>query len=246
MYSGLYGAATAMDAAAQRHEVAAENLANLQMTGFRRRVLPQNSFESMLGEEGLLDGDRTYSGSLGTSAGKLQYDFTQGNIKQTSRPLDLAIHGDAFFSVDGPNGPLYTRNGAFYVNAERQLVTVDGLRVNGGGGPIQLPNTANTESLHVSTDGRIWAGANEIGRLDLVRFNAPKLLEAAGASLFAAPPEAGVTEATAEVRQGFLEQSNVSSMSEMVSIIAASRHYDAAVKALTEIAESAQRRIGIR
>ncbi len=246
MFSGLYGAATAMESAATRHEVAAENLANLQMTGFRRRVLPQNSFDSMMGEQMLLNDDQAFSGLLGTSPGKRQYDFTQGNLKQTSRPLDLAIHGNAFFAVEGANGPLYTRNGSFYVNPERQLVTIDGLRVLGGGGPIQLPNGASTETLHVSTDGRIYSGANEVGRLDLVRFSDPRLLESVGASLFAAPPEAGATEATAEVRQGFLAQSNGSSMNEMVRIIAASRHYEAAVKALSAIAESSQKRIGLR
>lgn len=250
MITGLYSAATAMDVAAERHEVAAENLANVQMPGFRRRMIPQSTFDMLLkaagqGKAGVSPGEELTSPHLGTASQGVMYDFSQGSLKQTQRPLDLAITGDGFFNVNGPNGTLYTRNGSFYLNPDRQLVTIDQLPVMGTGGPITLPDTVNAESLRVTSDGRLFAGNTEVAQLELTRFENPAALEAAGATLFAALPDAGPQDAQVQVLQGFLETANVTSVDELVNLVAISREYEAAQKALNTIAESVQRRIGL-
>ena len=129
----------------------------------------------------------------GTTTNAVQYDFSQGHFDQTKRPLDLALHGDGFFTVQGPDGPLYTRNGSFYVDANRQLVTIDNLPVMGPAGPIVLPQQVNSENIDVSRDGRLSSNGQEFGQLELVKFQDNSVLTPAGSSLFSASANAGPT-----------------------------------------------------
>lgn len=249
MISGLYSAATAMEASQAQHEISSENLANIDMPGFRRRVLTESSFESMLPpDESTLEFGVTdeLMNSHGVSTGNVQYDFSQGQLKLTSRPMDVAISGAGFFSVAGPSETLYTRNGSFHVNAERELVTIDNLPVQGTGGTIRLPGNVTTESVQIMPDGRLTANGVEFGQLAVTQFADLSGLRPAGATLFKAPPEANPQLVSSDILQGFLERANVSSISEMVDVIAGTRHYEAAQKALTAIAESVQKRIGLR
>lgn len=246
MISGLYSAATAMDAATRRHEMASENLANVQMPGHRRQVMSQTTFDSLMPPlSGSADGVYT-SKLLGTATNPVAYDFTQGHFDETRRSLDLALSGEGFMTVKGPDGPLYTRNGSLHVNNDRQLTTIDNLPVMGVAGPIVLPADATTESVEISRDGRLYSNGQEFGQLALVQFADNSVLAPAGASLFAATGNAIPQPAAVEVLQGHLELSNTSSIDEMLNLISASRHQEAAQKALNTIAESIQRRIGLR
>ena len=244
MISGLYSAATAMDVANLRHEATAENLANLQMPGFRGRSIPQSSFDTLLKVNSARD--MMMSVNLGTVSRPVAYNFEQGHMDQTGRSMDIAIAGDGFFTVEGPAGPLYTRNGSFHVTPDRQLVTIDQLPIMGLGGPIVLPANATTETVNVSADGRMFSDGVEFGQLNLVRFDDLTQLTPRGASLFDATPNAGLQPSEARVQQGWLELANVSSMEEMVNMIANSRQYEAAQKAMNTIAESIQKLIGLR
>ncbi|MCA9061454.1 MAG: flagellar hook basal-body protein [Planctomycetaceae bacterium] len=258
MISGLYSAATGMDAAANRHEVAAENLANIQAPGFRRRVMTQTTFEAELrnrmvqnrqGQSIYVGRDllhSPYSAMLGTTVDDIQYDFAPGNYQMTNRPLDIAIHGDGFFTVQGPQGPLYTRSGAFHVNENGELITVDRLPVIGTNGPIILPADASTEGVRVLRDGRLMANGVEFGQLQIARFDQPQQLTAVGASLFAAPPNMPPEPSEAEIQGGSLELANTSAIGELTAIIQGTRQYEAAQKALTTIGDAVQRRIGLR
>ena len=246
MISGLYSAATAMDVTNRRHEVAAENLANLQTPGYRRRVLSQSSFDTVMRPlQQSRDGVNS-SGLLGATTGATQFDFTQGHIQETSLKLDVALNGEGFFTVQGPNGPLYTRSGAFHLDPQGTLVNVDGLPVLGTGGPIRVPDGFTASQVEIAGDGNIYAGDQQIGQLALVQFADNNTLTAAGASLFAASPDAVTSGSSAEVLQGKLEMANTSSVDELINIIAISRHRDAAQKALTTITETIQKRIGLR
>ena len=244
MISGLYSAATAMEVAGARHEATAENLANIQMPGFRRRMIPQSSFDTMLQMN--TQQDLMKSVNMGAVSRPVHYNFQQGHLDQTGRPIDVAVIGDGFFTVEGPEGPLYTRNGSFHVTPERQLVTIDLLPVMGTGGPIVLPADATTENISITTDGRLNFDGVEFGQLNLVRFNDLNQLTPRGASLFEAPPTAGLQPSEAIVRQGWLELANVSSMEEMVNLIDNTRQYEAAQKAMNAISEAIQKRIGLR
>lgn len=245
MITGLYNAASAMEMASARHELTAENLASAQMPGFRRRLILQEAFEQEL-ESQALQGGADQPQDANAAARAITHDWTQGRIEETGRPLDVAIDGDAFFSVAGPEGPLYTRNGTFQVSAQGQLVTHDQLPVLGSGGAITLPSGARTASIHILPDGRMLSNGVEFAQLALTRFDNPEQLTPAGATLFAAPDEAGPREATARVMQGYQELSNVSTVTELADMVNNMRQYEAAQKALNAIAEAMQKRIGLR
>ena len=247
MIPGLYSAATAMDAAALRHEAAAENLANAHMPGFRRRVVHQTTFSTLL--EGQADAGR-YSKFLGTTAHdldnvKVEFDFTRGRMKQTNRNLDIALDGEeTFFVVNGPQGPLYTRNGSFLASPEGRLVTIDGLPVSGiNGGDINIPAGTSSEAIEVSKDGRLFSNGVEIDQLQAVQFEDRNRLVPIGASLFSAPDGVEATAVEETFSSGYLETSNVAHMDELVNIMIASRQYEAAQRAISSVDEALEKRM---
>ncbi len=244
MISGLYSAATALDAAEARHRVASENLAHVHQPGHRRRILEQTTFAETLRR---LNRTPESSSTLGTRAAESStyVDFTSGILEQSGRSLDLAIQGDGFFAVDGPEGPLYTRNGRFFVSSEGVLTTIDGLPVRGTGGPLTIPQGTTVSSITVDRDGRLVAGEAEIGQLELVRFESPENLQAAGASLFSDPGTATAQPADVQVLQGFIEGSNVTPINELISIMISSRQYEAGTRVLKAIDRSIEQRIGL-
>jgi flagellar basal-body rod protein FlgF len=246
MIPGLYSAATAIDASTRRHEVAAENLANIQMPGYRRKMVANTTFETMFPSRQPTSNNTMSSELLGTATTQPLYDFQQGHLEDTGNPLNFALQGDGFFTIKGPDGPLYTRNGSFYVDTNRQLVTIDMLPVMGPGGPIVVPDTISTEKIEVSADGRLLANNEEFGEFSIVKFADNNVLAAVGSSLFVAPGDVVPQAGTAMVQQGQLELANTSSIDEMLTLIECSRHLDAAQKALQTIAESVQKRIGLR
>ncbi len=246
MIPGLYSAATAIDSSIRRHEVASENLANIQMPGYRKKVVANTTFETMFPSRQPTVNDTMSSELLGTATTRPMHDFQQGHLEDTGNPLNFALHGDGFFTIKGPDEPLYTRNGSFYVDTNRQLVTVDMLPVMGPGGPIVVPDTISTEKMEVTIDGRLLANNEEFGEFAIVQFADNNVLTAVGSSLFSAPGDVVPQTGTAAVRQGQLELANTSAIDEMLTLIECSRHMDAAQKALQTIAESVQKRIGLR
>lgn len=235
MFRGLYAAATALDGSLQRHEIIAQNLAHLDVPGYRRQDMNFESFDLALGASapGHETGD-----ILGTRPTGVFRVFEPGTLKYTGNPLDVALTGDGFFVVDGPNGPLYTRNGTFEVNVQGELQTKGGLPVAGTGGRIIIPPDA--ASVTISPDGTLLANGTTLGQLQVVRFANPNQLTAAGTTLFEAP--AGVTPEQGEVlvHQGYREGSNVNAVNEMVAMIAGMRHYEASQRALRALSEAVQ------
>ncbi len=157
------------------------------------------------------------------------YDFTQGRMVETGRKLDFALSGKGFFVIETPEGPLYTRNGMFRVNADRQLVDSEGRVVAGDSGPISLPTTATLDEVNFARDGSIQANGLPIGQFLLVNFedNEPQLMSA-GLNCFGAPE--GLDPIPAEglvVSQGFQEGSNVQLYEEMVDMMMVTRMYEA-------------------
>lgn len=244
MISGLYSAATALDAAETRHRIASENLAHVHQPGYRRRVVEQTTFENVLKQ---MQDTNGYSDTLGTFATETTVfvDHSAGVLEQSQRQLDVAIQGDGFFSVEGPEGPLYTRNGRFHSDADGNLVTVDGLPVRGNTGPISIPPGTSASQIEIDQTGRLLVNNVEIGQLELTRFNQPQQLLATGASMFRDPGTAEAEPANAQVLQGYVERSNVTPIEELISIMVSSRQYEAARKAMTAIDDSVQNRIDL-
>ncbi len=245
MIPGLYSAATAMDVTDRRQEVVAENLANLQTPGYRRRVLSQASFDSVIAPmQSPKDG--VYSSKLlGAHTGDTKFDFTQGHFEETGVKLHAALNGDGFFTIQGPNGPLYTRSGAFHSDPQGTIVNIDGLPVMGTNGPLTLPAGASSSQVEITRDGNFYVGELRVGQLQLVNFADKNVLQPEGASLFSAPAGVATTSTEAEVIQGRLEMANTSSVDQLVNLIEISRHRDAAQRALTTIADSIKKRIGM-
>ena len=245
MIPGLYSAATAMDVTDRRQEVVAENLANLQTPGYRRRVLSQASFDSVISPLQLSRDGVSSSKLLGAHTGDTKFDFTQGHHEQTGVKLHAALNGDGFFVIQGPNGPLYTRSGAFHTDPQGTIVNIDGLPVKGTNGPLTLPSGASSSQVEITKDGNVYVDEQRVGQLELVNFADKNVLQPEGSSLFSAPAGEVTTGTAAEVIQGSLEMANTSSVDQLVSMIEITRHRDAAQRALTTIADSIKKRIGM-
>jgi len=235
IYLSMAGAQAAM----QRQEVLAHNLANASTTGFRAelaafRAVPVRG-----------DGASTRVYALETTIG---YDAQPGVVQSTGRGLDVAMRGNAWLSVqalDGTEG--YTRAGALEVDNQGQLVTAGGLPVLGDGGPITVPEGA---TVSIGADGSVSARIGEgrpqvVGRLKLVTPEAP--LQRGEDGLFRGADGDLPADETARVQEGALEGSNVSAVESMVSMITAARQFEHQMKALQgaeQRDEKAQRLLG--
>jgi flagellar basal-body rod protein FlgG len=161
--------------------------------------------------------------------GQLGTNFQPGDFRVTSVKTDVAIDGKGFFEVQLPNGAsAYTRDGEFHIDAQGQLVTKEGYRVMGDGGPIALDLNNHTE-LSISATGEISQGLDLKGRLKLTEFgNTKELTRLSGGYFMAEKPEANAVASVAStVRQGVLEQSNTSTVVEMANLMTAMRTFEA-------------------
>lgn len=225
MIRGLYSAATGLAATTHRQDVAARNLSNAGKPGFRRHVMQFESF-----------GPRDIN--LGTNY-EVKTDFTPGDHRYTGADLDVALVGDGFFVVNTPQSPLYTRDGSFHINRDRQLVTFDGHPVQGTNGPtIIIPD--NTKHVSIDLDGNVHADGEQVGTLRTVQFADNDRLTRAGNAFFQAPPDMPPQDAVTEVRQGYREQSNGPLVTEMVSMIFGLRHFEASQRALRALSDVIQ------
>jgi flagellar basal-body rod protein FlgG len=218
---------TSIDALTQEFNIITHNLANVSTVGFKRRC---NAFSQSL------EAQDPESYSPGTIDLNSVFDFSQGSIVETSRPLDFALHGKGFFVIETPEGPRYTRNGIFSTNQNSQIVDSLGRTVAGQAGPITIPANIETSQLNVTNDGTISAGEIAIGKFRLVDFNdnENKLLPT-GDSCYQMPDE-NIQPVEAEnviVKQGYQETSNVQIIDELVDMILVSRLYEANMKSIT-------------
>lgn len=233
MIRGLYSAATALDAATQAQEVSSHNLAHATTPGYRQQGLAYESFDRVLGRVQESTGDLT-----GTRIATTYHDFRSGPIQQTDSPTDLALgDSESFFTLTGPDGPMYSRAGSFQIRPNGQLASVGGYPIQGEAGPLIVPPGSK---VRIDAEGQVFADENPVGRLRLTRFDNPKSLTSIGPSLFAAGNDAGPRAANSRVMQGYREGSNVQPAEAMVRMIAGSRYYDAAQRALRTISESLQ------
>src|SRR5262249_2164569 len=158
-------------------------------------------------------------------------NFTQGEMRRTGADLDFAIQGDGFFQVQRPNGEMgYTRDGQFQLKADRTLVSKSGFTVMGESGPIVFPQGAG--AISINADGMIYQGEEPVAKLSLYGFKDLEKLHRIGDGLMA--PAQKTDQPTSiekpAILNGYLEQSNVSPMTEMVNLIAVSRAYEACQK----------------
>ena len=161
-------------------------------------------------------------------------DFSQGAIHPTGNPLDLAVSGRGFFAVDGPAGPLYTRNGSFRLAPDGRVVTAEGYAVRGAGGtPLVLDGA---RAIDIAPDGTVRQEGAEAGRFELVEFAGAEGIAKQGHNYFrvtdpvAARPS-GAADGT--VVQGKLEGSNTGSAESAVRLVSVLRQFEMLQRAVT-------------
>lgn len=208
----------------QKMDLVANNLANLNTPGFKG--------EDMLFVEYLDTSDQQEPLSYVQNI-SLVRDLKPGPLVATENPLDLAIKDKGYFTVETPEGPRYTRNGSFSLNAERQVVTLAGLPLlDTAGSPLTVPD--NTNAITVARDGTISSETGQIGRIGLVNFANEQGLKKVGGGLFDAEGQLPEPLADGEVHQGMVETSNVQGVVEMTRMIETQRSYQSASKLVEE------------
>ena len=248
MNSALWVAKTGLDAQQLRMNVVANNLANVNTTGFKRG---EAAFEDLIyqnvrqvGAQQSQDTQLPSGLSLGTGVRPVatEKEFSQGNIALTENPLDVAIDGRGFLQILQPDGSLaYTRDGSFQINATGQLVTSSGAPVQPA---ITIPN--NTQSISISPDGIVGAllpgsaTPTQVGTLQLADFINPVGLQPIGGNLFRESAASGTPQVAnpggnglGNLIQGSLETSNVNVVEELVSMIETQRAYEINSKAVS-------------
>ena len=265
MIRGLYTGASGMMAQMHRMDALSNNLANVDVTGYKKDTSVSKAFPEMLirrmNDDGLYKmpfGSMDTAPIVGTLGTGVEYNesftvFTQGALKQTENPFDMALDGEGFFTVSVDGQDKYTRNGAFLLNDEGTLVTKDGHPVLGQNGEINIKknnfvidekgnvyqNAAfadNPERL-VSMMENEWQDLELVDTLQIADFARERYLKKEGNSFWRSTFESGDAVPTqlgteTKVVQGFLEGSNVNPVTEMVKMISINRAYEANQKVI--------------
>lgn len=214
----------------KRLEVLTDNLANVNTAGFKKQ---KPVFEDAMPSP---YGPRTYSVMK-----EVVTDMSQGTTEKTDRPLDLAIMGDGFFTVNTPNGARYTRDGSFTAGVDGALLTREGHPVLGEKGAIKL---ASSDVTIDATGVLRGPGGVEMDRLKLVSFRNPASLVREG-GYFVPPANAGEMPAgkDTQVQQGYVEVSNVNAIRAMTTMIEALRSYETHAKMIQSIDDMTKKAI---
>lgn len=245
----LNTAATGMQAQQLNVEVIANNIANMNTTGFKRQraefqdLLYQNV--ERMGVQSSDAGTIVPTGvqvGVGVKAGSVYRVTEQGSVTQTQNPYDLAVQGEGYFIIQLPDGrDAYSRAGNFSLSADGQLVTDNGYVVAPG---ISVPQDAI--GISVNSQGVVQAimadgsAPQDVGALELARFVNPAGLEAIGDNTFLETPASGTANrgqpgsvGYGTLQQGFLETSNVNAVTEISALITAQRAYEMNSKVIT-------------
>ncbi|MBI2814292.1 MAG: flagellar basal-body rod protein FlgG [Opitutae bacterium] len=239
MNLSLYSAATGMEAQQLNLNTIANNLANVNTPGFKRSKI---EFQDLLYQKPRAVGSNSGGGNLvptgievgnGSRVAATSKVFTQGQLTQTGEKFDLAIQGDGFFEVQRADGTIgYTRDGSFKLNAQGQVVTVDGLPILSGFQAIP----AGASAVNIAQNGEVSvqsSNGTQSFRLTMTRFANPSGLRSLGGNLYeetaaSGTPETGSPSETGfgSIIQGYTEASNVNIVEEMVNLIVAQRAYE--------------------
>lgn len=227
MDTALYKALSGAILQLRRLEAATQNLANVNTAGYKRDAL---AFQEVLGRA---FATRYRAGGF-VALAEQRADLSQGPVRHTGDPFDLALEGEGFFAVQTPRGVRYTRHGAFTLSGGGAVVTAAGHPLLGEGGPIRVEGR-----FEVRPDGVVVAGGQEIDRLRIVSFEGR--LEKTGDTLFAPAPGVAPRPSGARVIQGSVEESNVNAVEAMATLIRIQRDFEAYQKALRAMDAATER-----
>jgi flagellar basal-body rod protein FlgG len=231
MIKAMYTAAAGMISQSQKLEIVSNNLANINTTGFKK----DNAFVELMKDSAMT----VIEGTEGTGGVfvKAATDFSDGSLQQTNNRLDVAIQGRGFFAVETPNGVRYTRNGNFMLGVDGTLVTNQGHPVLGQAGRIRIPDLHRLSSVDLTIDqtGEMTIDRRPIARLRIADFEDLTALNKEGDSTYSTevPELAPVVDGKETlIRQGYLEESNVDGIEEMIQMIEISRTFETEQKSI--------------
>jgi flagellar basal-body rod protein FlgG len=247
MLRALSTAASGMEAQQLNIDTIANNLANINTSGYKQRkaqfqdLLYQNIRQAGSANTATTDLPVGLQVGLGTKAVASEIIFTQGDFSSTNNPLDLVIQGQGFFQVRQSNGQIaYTRSGNFHMNRDGNIVTSEGDVLE-----PQITIPQDQIGISIGSDGSVSVSQSgqsqpqQVGKIELALFQNPAGLENIGKSLFVPTQASGdaVTGTAGEnglgsLLQGYVEQSNVSVVEEMVNMIVSQRAYEANSKVI--------------
>lgn len=256
MMRSLWISKTGMEAQQTQLDHISHNLANSATNGYKRsHAVFEDLMYQNLRQSGANTSEQTQLPTglqvgLGTRAAATSRQFTQGNLQQTTNPLDLAVKGRGFFQIQMPDGTTaYTRDGAFQIDSQGRLVTNNGNLVQPG---ITIP--ANAQNITIADDGTVnvtlpgQATPQSVGQLQLASFVNPAGLDPKGQNLFAETAASGTPNTGApgsdefgQLAQGFVETSNVNVVEELVAMIQTQRAYELNSKAIQTSDQMLQR-----
>lgn len=247
MHESIYIAASAGIKQARKMEMIAQNLANVNNTGYKKDALVFKEMMPPFPPDSGLDAGKNILLSPDKSNKNVSYvgitdqytDFSTGGIKKTGGVLDLALDGEGFFKVQTPDGPRYTRNGNFRLNTAKQLVNQNGNQIlDRNDTPVVIDAPGK---ISIDGEGSISVGnglANTtITNIKLVNFENKKFLEKIGDGLYRNKglPEEELEAIDIKTRQGFLESSNVTSVEEMTEMVGTLRIFESYQKIIQSI-----------
>jgi len=213
MISGIHNLIDGSMTQQLRFETISNNIANSNTNGFKKDII---SFYQALDMRSIS-----------------KTDFSQGPVRYTGDDLDIALSSKGFFKVETPNGLRYTRDGAFSINAEGNLVTANGDKVLGENGPITIENG----KVSIKTDGQVFVDNEPVDKLVVVDFDTPQLLRKEGGSYYSYQGDNnGISiETDIMIQQKYLESSNVNPTQEVIEMIETFRAFESVEKAIQTI-----------
>lgn len=231
-----FGITAALSGAKARElqlEVLANNIANIQTTGFKElSVAFATDLNNARGISDELAQTRT-----SVKEGKTFINFRQGSLHRTGNPTNFAIQGSGYFVVQTPEGNRYTRNGNFTLDGTGTLITTNGHPVLTGSGPVTIPTGSE---ISLGTDGELSVNQESLGKLWVVDFIDKQNLKPVGNNYFSADGVGKKQNFNFTVVQGHLENSNVRLVSNMTRIIQVSRAYEALQKTIKQQTEASK------
>ena len=237
---GIYKGAASLAAYEKWQEAISQHIAQGSIPGFKKTDVAFSAIESDL--TSIQNGSNSVQGAMPSASPRIS--MAQGQLSHTDSDLDFAIQGKGFFQVKQPNGDLaYTRNGQFHVDAQKTLVTSQGFPVMGAGGPITLNEAGGT--IAINAQGMITQSDQQIGQLPTYNFSDTSNLQRAGGG-FLIPSDPSIKPQKVENPQivnHSLEDSNVSSLTEMVNLVSVSRAYEASQKVIQTADDDADKAI---
>lgn len=249
MLKGLYIAHTGLINEQNRMDILTNNLANASTVGYKKEGTTSQSFDDILtvkikdASVGEMNVQRTGINNPGVRIGENYTDFTQGSFRITGNTYDLALGGEGFFAVEftnktGETSTMYTRAGQFTLNKDGYLVTQDGDYVlDVQNRRIQLDTLKDAS---ITKDGRIAQDGVVRAQIQVADFEDYNYLEKYGETLYKPLEGAKLTNSGAQVNSGYLEMSNVQTVSEMVNLISITRAYESNQKIIQTYDESLQ------